>query len=199
MEIVESVKQYRLESKREATIKAALYPYRFGLEVIPTTNFIIVPVVSSEKRKYIPIGFMTPDNLCSNQVNLIPDANLYDFGILTSKLHNVWVQAVCGRLKSDYRYSKDIVYNNFPWPTPTEAQKAKIEQTAQAIFDARAKYPDSTLADLYDERTMPIELRKAHDGNDKAVMQAYGFSSKMTDSEIVAELFRMYERLIKNN
>ena len=199
MEIVESVKQYGLESKREATIKAALYPYRFGLEVIPTTNFIIVPVVSSEKRKYIPIGFMTPDNLCSNQVNLIPDANLYDFGILTSKLHNVWVQAVCGRLKSDYRYSKDIVYNNFPWPTPTEAQKAKIEQTAQAIFDARAKYPDSTLADLYDERTMPIELRKAHDGNDKAVMQAYGFSSKMTDSEIVAELFRMYERLIKNN
>lgn len=199
MEIVEAVKQYRLESKREATIKAALYPYRFGLEVIPTTNFIIIPVVSSEKRQYIPIGFMTPDNLCSNQVNLIPDANLYDFGILTSKLHNVWVKAVCGRLKSDYRYSKDIVYNNFPWPTPTEAQKAKIEQTAQAILDARAKYPDSSLADLYDERTMPIDLRKAHDGNDNAVMQAYGFSSKMTDSEIVAELFKMYEILIKSN
>ncbi|MBQ1655228.1 MAG: methylase [Bacteroidales bacterium] len=109
------------------------------------------------------------------------------------------MRAVCGRLKSDYRYSNDIVYNNFPWPTPNEAQKAKIEQTAQAILDTRAKYPDSSLADLYDERIMPIELRKAHDGNDKAVMQAYGFSSKMTDSEIVAELFRMYERLIKNN
>ncbi|MBO7134395.1 MAG: methylase [Bacteroidales bacterium] len=116
---------------------------------------------------------------------------------MTSNVHNVWTRAVCGRLKSDCRYSNDIVYNNIPWPTPNEAQKAKIEQTAQAILDARAKYPDSSLADLYDERTMPIELRKAHDGNDKAVMQAYGFSSKMTDSEIVAELFKMYEILIE--
>jgi len=195
MEIVEAVKQYRLASKRGATVKAALYPYRFGLEVIPTTDFIIVPVVSSEKRRYIPIGFMNPDVLCSNQVNLIPDATLYDFGILTSNIHNIWVRAVSGRLEMRYRYSKDIVYNNFPWPNPTEVQRKKIEQTAQAILDARALFPDASLADLYDENTMPVELRKAHQANDKAVMQAYGFDPKMSESGIVAELFRMYEEL----
>ena len=197
MEIVEAVKQYRLASKRGATVKAALYPYRFGLEVIPTTDFIIVPVVSSEKRRYIPIGFMTPDVLCSNQVNLIPDATLYDFGILTSNIHNIWVRAVSGRLEMRYRYSKDIVYNNFPWPNPTEKQKVKIEQTAQAILDARAKYPDSSLADLYDETAMPLELRKAHQANDRAVMQAYGFDPKMTENEMVAELFIIYQQFTK--
>jgi hypothetical protein len=197
MEIVEAVKQYRLASKRGATVKAALYPYRFGLEVIPMNDFIIVPVVSSEKRRYIPIGFMTPDVLCSNQVNLIPDATLYDFGILTSNIHNIWVRAVSGRLEMRYRYSKDIVYNNFPWPKPTEKQKAKIEQTAQAILDVRAKYPDSSLADLYDETAMPLELRKAHQANDRAVMQAYGFDPKMTENEMVAELFIIYQQFTK--
>ena len=195
VEIVEAVKKYRLASKREATVKAALYPSRFGLEVIPSTNFMIVPVVSSEKRKYIPIGFMTPENLCSNQVNIIPDATIYEFGMLTSCVHMAWMRVVGGRLKSDYRYSKDLVYNNFPWCNPTESQRVKIEQTAQAILDVRAKYPTETLADLYDETFMPQDLRKAHRENDKAVMQAYGFDLTMSESEIVAELFKLYQRL----
>ncbi len=196
MEIVEAVKQYRLSSKREATVKAALYPSRFGLEVIPTTNFMIIPVVSSEKRTYIPIGFMTPDNLCSNQVNLIPDSTLYEFGVLMSSVHMAWVKAVCGRLKSDFRYSKDIVYNNFPWPNPTDVQKTKIESTAKKILEVRAKYPTETLADLYDDSVMLPDLRQAHQANDRAVMVAYGFDPKMTESQIVAELFRLYKELI---
>jgi type I restriction-modification system DNA methylase subunit len=197
MEIVEAVKQYRLSSKREATVKAALYPSRFGLEVIPTTNFMIIPVVSSEKRTYIPIGFMTPNNLCSNQVNLIPDSTLYEFGVLMSSVHMAWVKAVCGRLKSDFRYSKDIVYNNFPWPNPTDVQKTKIESTAKKILEVRAKYPTETLADLYDDSVMLPDLRQAHQANDRAVMEAYGFDPKMTESQIVAELFKMYKNLIE--
>ena len=172
---------------------------------------MIIPVVSSEKRLYIPIGFMTPDNLCSNQVNLVPDATLYHFGVLTSSVHNAWIRAVCGRLKSDYRYSKDIVYNNFPWPDLSDCCAAtspnrrgkeyrdKIEETAQAILDARALFPEASLADLYDETTMPPELRKAHKENDKAVMAAYGFKLKMTESEVVRELFKMYEKLVEND
>ena len=137
MEIIRQVREYRLSSKRVQTLKAANYPNRFGLEVIPDDNFMIIPVVSSERRRYVPMGFMTPDIMCSNQVNLIPDATLYHFGILESNVHMAWMRAVCGRLKSDYRYSKDVVYNNFPWPTPTDEQKAKIEQTAQAILPLR--------------------------------------------------------------
>ena len=197
MERVRLVKEYRLASNRTATVRAADTPNRFGLEVIPDTNFMIVPVVSSEKRKYVPIGFLTPDKMCSNQVNLIPNATLYHFGVLTSSVHNAWMRAVCGRLKSDYRYSKDIVYNNFPWPSATETDQSKIEQTAQAILDARALYPDSSLADLYDETLMPVELRKAHRENDRAVMAAYGFEPKMDESEIVARLFEMYETMVK--
>ena len=198
MEIIRQVREYRLSSKRVQTLKAANYPNRFGLEVIPDDNFMIIPVVSSERRRYVPMGFMTPDIMCSNQVNLIPDATLYHFGILESNVHMAWMRAVCGRLKSDYRYSKDVVYNNFPWPTPTDEQKAKIEQTAQAILDARALYPDSSLADLYDELTMPVELRRAHQDNDRAVMAAYGFDVKtMTESQCVAELFKLYQELTK--
>ena len=197
-EIVRKVREYRSASKREQTLRAANYPNRFGLEVIPESNFMIVPVVSSEKRKYIPIGFMTPDVMCSNQVNLIPNATLYHFGILTSNVHMAWVKVVCGRLELRYRYSKDIVYNNFPWPNPTEEQKTKIEQTAQAILDARAKYPDCSLAALYDDVTMPPELRTAHQQNDKAVMQAYGFiPGKTSESDCVAELFKLYQELTK--
>ena len=134
--------------------------------------------------------------IASDLLFLIPNATLYHFGVLTSNVHNAWMRTVCGRLKSDYRYSKDIVYNNFPWPTPTEEQKAKIEQTAQEILDARALYPDSSLADLYDELAMPVELRRAHQHNDKAVMQAYGFDYRtMTESECVAELMKMYQEL----
>ena len=139
---------------------------------------------------------MDSSMIASDAVQIIPSATLYHFGILESNVHMAWMRAVCGRLKSDYRYSKDIVYNNFPWPAPTEAQKARIEQTAQAILDARALYPDSSLADLYDERTMPPELRKAHQDNDRAVMQAYGFDVKaMTESQCVAELFKKYQQL----
>ena len=142
---------------------------------------------------------MDKDTIASDLVFLIPNGTLFEFGVLSSNVHNAWMRTVAGRLKSDYRYSKDIVYNNFPWCNPTPEQKAKIEQTAQAILDARAKYPDSSLADLYDETTMPPELRKAHQANDKAVMQAYGFSIKMTESECVAELMKMYQNMTENN
>jgi len=196
-EIVKKVQEYRLESKRDATRKAAFSPNHFGLEVIPDKDFMIVPVVSSERRRYIPLGFMTPEAMCSNQVNLIPDATLYHFGILTSNVHMAWVRIVCGRLKSDYRYSKDVVYNNFPWPNPTEAQKEKIEQTAKAILDARSLFPESSLSDLYDEVAMPPELRKAHQENDRAAMAAYGFDVKMTESKCVAELFKLYQEMAK--
>ena len=140
------------------------------------------------------------DTIPTNQVQIIPDATLYHFGILESNVHMAWMRAVCGRLKSDYRYSKDVVYNNFPWPNPTDEQKAKIEQTAQAILDARALSPDSSLADLYDELTMPVELRKAHQDNDRAVMAAYGFRIKgMTESQCVAELFKLYQEITNSN
>ena len=197
MRIITQVKEYRLSSKRVQTRKAADYPNHFGLEVIPDTNFMIVPVVSSERRRYIPIGFMTPDKFCSNQVNLIPNATLYHFGVLTSNVHMAWMRAVCGRLKSDYRYSKDIVYNNFPWAEVNETQLAKIAETAQGILDARALYPDCSLADLYDEVTMPIELRRAHQANDRAVMQAYGFPISMSESECVARLLEMYQAMVQ--
>ena len=196
---VEAVRKLRLESKRSSTLKLADKPTRFQVENMPEGNFIIVPSVSSERRRYVPMGFMSPEVLASNLVLIIPDATLYHFGILESNVHMAWMRAVCGRLKSDYRYSKDIVYNNFPWPTPTEEQKAKIEQTAQAILDARALYPDSSLADLYDEVTMPSELRRAHQDNDRAVMAAYGFPVKgFTESDCVARLFELYQQLTKS-
>ncbi len=193
---VEAVKKFRLESTSLGTQKLAENPTHFHVENMPKSNYIIVPEVSSERRKYIPLGFMSPEVFSSNLVKLIPNASLYHFGVLTSNVHMAWVRTVCGRMKSDYRYSKDIVYNNFPWCTPTPEQKAKIEQTAQAILDARAKCPDSSLADLYDEISMPKELRKAHQANDRAVMQAYGFDVKtMTESSCVAELMKMYKEL----
>ena len=193
---VEAVRQLRLASKSAGTRKLADTPTRFHVENMPSGTYVVIPEVSSEKRKYVPMGFMTPNILCSNLVKIVPNATLYHFGVLTSNVHMAWMRAVCGRLKSDYRYSKDIVYNNFPWPTPTDEQKAKIEQTAQNILDARALYPDSSLADLYDETTMPPELRKAHQQNDKAVMRAYGFDIKTTtETSCVAELMRMYQHL----
>ena len=140
---------------------------------------------------------MTPNIVASNKLYLVPRADLYMLGVMISNVHMAWMRAVCGRLKSDYSYSP-AVYNNFPWPTPTEAQKAKIEQTAQAILDARALYPDCSLADLYDEIAMPPELRKAHQQNDRAVMQAYGFDvATTTETSCVAELMRMYQALVE--
>ena len=193
---VENVRQFRLSSKRPSTLKLADSPTRFQTENMPTTNYIVIPEVSSQLRRYVPMGFMTPDILCSNKVRLMPDATLFHFGVLTSNVHMAWMRAVCGRMKSDYDYSIKIVYNNFPWCNPTDAQKAKIEKTAQMILDARAKYPDSSLADLYDETVMPPELRKAHQLNDRAVMEAYGFWGRLnTESECVAELMKMYQKL----
>ena len=193
---VENVKKFRLESKSEWTRKIAEKPTRFHVENMPSTNYIILPETSSERRKYIPLWFQTPDVLCSNAVRLAPNASIYHFWVLTSNVHMARMRAVAWRLEMRYRYSKDIVYNNFPWPTPTADQKKKIEQTAKAILDARKLYPDSSLADLYDELTMPKELRKAHQENDKAVMEAYGFSTKMTESECVAKLMEMYQGLV---
>lgn len=196
MKRVEAVREMRLSSKSAGTIKLADKPTRFHVENMPKGTYVVIPEVSSEKRKYIPMGFMTPDILCSNLVKIVPYATLYHFGILTSNVHMAWMRAVCGRLEMRYRYSKDVVYNNFPWPTPTDEQKSRIEQTAQAILDARELYPDCSLADLYDEATMPPELRKAHQQNDKAVMQAYGFWGKLnSESACVAELMRMYQGL----
>ncbi len=194
---IENVRSLRLESKSKGTQKLADRPTRFHVENMPEGDSIIVPSVSSERRRYVPMGFIDKDTFASNLVLLIPNATLYHFGILESNVHMAWMRAVCGRLKSDYRYSKDVVYNNFPWPTPSDEQKAKIEKTAQAILDARALYPDSSLADLYDELTMPVELRRAHQDNDRAVMQAYGFpvKSTFTESQCVAELFKMYKEL----
>lgn len=175
--------------------KLADCPTQFR-EINNPDTFIVVPAVSSERRKYVPIGFLGKETIATNLVITIPDATLYHFGILTSNVHMAWMRAVCGRLEMRYRYSKDVVYNNFPWPTPTDEQKSRIEQTAQAILDARDLYPECSLADLYDEATMPPELRKAHQQNDKAVMQAYGFWGKLnSESACVAELMRMYQLL----
>lgn len=187
----------REASTDAATRKLADMPHLFRETNNPDT-YIVVPSVSSERRRYVPMGFLKADTIPTNLVLIIPEATLYHFGVLESNVHMAWMRAVCGRLKSDYRYSKDVVYNNFSWPNPTEEQKTKIEQTAQAILDARALYPDSSLADLYDELTMPVELRKAHQDNDRAVMQAYGFNVKtMTESQCVAELFKLYQELTK--
>ena len=197
MKRIQACKEDRENAPDEGRRKLAQTPHLFREQLNPAT-YIIVPATSSENRRYIPIGFLSEDTIPTNAVQLIPDATLYHFGILESNVHMAWTRAVCGRLEMRYRYSKDIVYNNFPWSNPTEEQKAKIEQTAQAILDARAKYPDSSLADLYDELTMPVELRKAHQDNDRAVMQAYGFNVKtMTESQCVAELFKMYQELTK--
>ena len=197
---IEQVRQFRLSSPKKATQLSAESSTVFQEVRQPNSDYVIVPRVSSENRRYVPMGFLSPDIIVNDSVQIIPDATLYHFGILESNVHMAWMRAVCGRLKSDYRYSKDVVYNNFPWPNPTDAQKTRIEQTAQAILDARALYPDSSLADLYDELTMPAELRKAHQDNDRAVMQAYGFDVKtMTESQCVAELFKLYQELTSSS
>ena len=198
-EKVEAVRQFRLSSKAKTTNGYAKVPQLFAQITQPDdVNFLIIPRVSSERRRYVPIGFVTADIISSDAVQIVPDATLYHFGILTSNIHMAWMRAVCGRLEMRYRYSKEIVYNTFPWPNPTDAQKAKIEQTAQAILDARAQYPDCSFADMYGEKMYLFpELLKAHQNNDRAVMQAYGFSIKdMTESSCVAELMKMYQKLV---
>lgn len=196
-EAVEKVKELRNNSNREATRKLADIPMLFGEIRQPDGDYLVIPCHSSEKRRYIPVGYVNKNVICSNANILVSNANLYSFGVLMSNVHNSWMRIVAGRIKSDYRYSVKIVYNNFPWPNPTKEQKEKIEKTAQAILDARELYPDSSLADLYDELTMPVELRKAHQANDVAVMEAYEFNWKtMTESECVAELMKMYKNII---
>ena len=196
MKRVEACKEDRANAPDAGRRKLAETPSLFRETRNPDT-YIAVPATSSERRRYIPIGFLTSDTIATNAIITIPEATIYHFGILTSNVHMAWTRTVCGRLKSDYRYSKDIVYNNFPWPTPSEDQKARIKQTAQGILDARALYPDASLADLYDPLTMPPELRKAHSANDKAVMQAYGFDWKsMSEADCVAALMKMYQELV---
>ncbi len=197
MEKVNAVKEWRSKSNRKNTIELAETPTLFAEIRQPKTSYLAIPTICSEKRRYIPLGFLDSEVIASNQIYVLPNATLYDFGILTSNVHNAWMRSVCGRLKSDYRYSNSIVYNNFPWCNPTDEQKSKIEKTAQAILDARAKYPDSSLGEMYSNILLYPELNKAHKENDKAVMEAYGFDVKMTESECVGKLFEMYEQLNK--
>ena len=190
---VQAVRELRLASKSEGTRKLAEKPTRFHVENMPKGNYIVVPKVSSEKRTYIPVGFLSSQIFASDLVFLIPDATLYHFGVLTSSVHMAWMRAVCGRLESRYRYSKDIVYNNFPWPQLTEGQRARVAQTAQAILDARAQYPDCSPAQLYGDNSFLFpDLVKAHQANDKAILELYGLSVKATETEIVGRLMEMY-------
>ena len=198
LEKVEETRLFRAGSGRPQTVAAAQTPYLFGEIRQPDTPMLVIPKVSSERRRYIPIGFVGPEVIVSGSALIVPGATLYEMGVLSSNVHNSWMRAVCGRMKSDYQYSNKIVYNNFPWPSPTDEQKAKIEKTAQAILDARALYPDSSLADLYDPLTMPPELQKAHSLNDAAVMQAYGMPVKTTtEADCVAWLMRIYQGLVE--
>ncbi|CDE91688.1 TPA: class I SAM-dependent DNA methyltransferase [Candidatus Gastranaerophilales bacterium HUM_6] len=201
---VEACKEDRLNGAEDRQ-KLAATPWLFRETKCPDL-YVIVPATSSENRKYVPMGFLDSSTIATNSATIIPNANLYDFGILTSNVHMAWMRTVCGRLEMRYRYSKDIVYNNFPWCNSTDEQKAKIEKTAQGILDARELYPECSLADLYDDLTMPKELRKAHQENDKAVMEAYGFCKKdengkrtwLTESETVAKLMEMYQKRTLN-
>ena len=218
IERVAACKESRLKSPAAAIRKFAEIPHLYAQRTQPNIPKLdkdgtplsnegikqynlLVPEVSSERRRYVPMGYVANDVVTNNLVKLIPNATTYHFGVLVSNVHMAWMRAVCGRLKSDYRYSKDVVYNNFPWPSPSDTLKAKIEQTAQAILAARSLYPQASLADLYDELTMPMELRKAHQENDKAVMRAYGFDLNLVtddnEAPMVAELFKLYQTLIK--
>ena len=204
MKRVENVREFRANSIAAGTRKFAATPTLFCQIAQPETNYIAVPKTSSERRRYIPIGFLGPNVIASDLLFLIPDAELYHFGVLISNIHNAWMRAVAGRLKSDYRYSKDIVYNNFPWPNPTDAQRAAIEKTAQAILDARAKYPAASLADMYgDKMYLFPELLKAHQDNDRAVMMAYGLNKNSpefkSESACVAMLMKMYQKLTEKS
>ena len=199
MKRIEAVRNYRLASPSPGTVKLADKPTRFHVENMPNNNYLLIPKVSSERRQYIPVGFMDSETLSSDLVFIIPGATLYHFGVLTSSVHNAWMRVVCGRLKSDFRYSKDIVYNNFPWPTVPEDQKAKIEETAKLILSAREKYPEASMADFYSNIILFPDLMNAHRANDAAVLEAYGFPKDATEADIVARLFKMYQELTKNS
>ena len=197
MRRLQAVKEMRLASTAAPTRAYADMPYLFFSAPQTDSNYLAIPEVSSGARKYIPIGFQDSSIIASNKLLIVPDATLYHFGILTSIVHMAWVSVVGGRMKSDYSYSGSNSYNNFPWPTPNEEQRARIEQTAQGILDARAQHPANSYADMYDELTMPADIRKAHRANDAAVLEAYGFPKDATESDIVARLFKMYQELTK--
>jgi hypothetical protein len=192
---IEAVQVFRQSSKRPATRELAQTPTLFAFVSHPETDYLLVPSVSSERRQFVPIGFMPPEVIASNLCLIVPNATRYHFGILSSTMHNAWMRYVAGRLKSDYRYSAGIVYNNFPWPENfTDTQREKIEAAAQAVLDARAQFPDATLADLYDPLTMPPALVKAHQKLDAAVDAAYGKKNFKNDAERVAFLFELYRK-----
>ena len=198
MEAIDHVQKMRASSNRAGTRKLADTPMLFGEIRQPSSRYLLVPSTSSERRDYVPIGFIDADVISNNANMLVPNASLYTFGVLTSSTHMAWMRVVCGRLKSDYRYSAKIVYNNFPWPNPSQEQKAQIESTAQAIIDARELYSEASMADMYGNLILFPELLKAHRANDAAVMEAYGFRKDMSEAEIVAELFKMYQKLTKS-
>jgi hypothetical protein len=196
MKRVEAVRNFRLASKSKPTQKLAEKPTRFHVENQPKSTFLVIPGVSSERRRYIPIGFESPATIISNLCNIIESDSGYFFGVLSSSMHMAWVRQACGRLKSDYRYSNSLVYNNYPWPeSPTEKQRVAVETKAQAVLDARAKFPTSTLADLYDPVTMPPELTKAHAELDRAVELCYRKEKFESDRARVEFLFALYEKL----
>lgn len=195
MRRVESVKSMRLASPKASTVKLANTPSLFSEIRQPDHPYLLLPSVSSENRQFIPIGYFESSVIASNLVFTIPNATLYHFGILTSTMHNAWMRTVCGRLESRYRYSASIVYNNFPWPESTDTQRKTIETAAQAVLDARARFPDSTLADLYDPLAMPPELVRAHQNLDRAVDAAYGKKNFASEAERVAFLFERYQAI----
>ena len=193
--------EFRAKSSKVGTKECANTPYLFQEIRQPKQAYVVLPVTTSEQRKYIPMGYLQPDIISSNALMILPKADLFHFGVLISNVHMAWMRAFTGRLEMRYQYSASVVYNNFPWCNPTEEQKTKIEQTAQGILDARAQYPDCSLAELYNEQMwLYPKLLQAHQANDKAVMQAYGFWGKLnTESECVAELMKMYQELVKGN
>lgn len=197
LERIENVKSFRKSSNRESTKRASLTPSLFGAPFECKSDYIALPKVSSERRFYIPIDYLSSNIIPGDKLFVMENATLFHFGILNSSVHMSWMRTVAGRLKSDYSYSNTIVYNNFIWADATDEQKEKISKTAQAILDARALYPDSSLADLYDPLTMPPELLKAHKANDKAVLALYGFKPDATEEQIVARLMQMYAEKVK--
>jgi hypothetical protein len=198
-ERLNSVREFRLASPAAPTRKTAETPYLFFFISQPDSTYLLIPSASSQRRKYIPIGFMPSEVISSNANSIVADATLFHFGVLTSQMHNAWMRTAAGRLKSDYRYTGNIVYNTFPWPDTTKAQRQHIKQLAQAVLDARAHYPTSSLADLYDPLTMPPDLLKAHKALDCAVEQAYGINFNGDESAIVSHLFKLYAEATKQS
>ena len=194
---IKKVKEFRENSRGKSTQKLADTPSEYFIAQRPKTHSIALPVVSSGNRKYIPMKFLTEEVVLTNALFYIDNADLYEFGILESCVHMAWLRTIGGRLKSDYRYATSLVYNTFPWCNIDDKHKQKIQETAQGILDARKKYPDNSLADLYDPLLMPIELQNAHKANDKAILQVYGLPTDASESDIVAHLFKMYKDLTK--